>query len=134
MAAATASIQMVEGVEVVWGRLEAVAAMDGDDEGDGMDEAERAVRAFGVDGITLRGRHVRAMRAAIGLSARELARMVQCSWQTIYAWEAEVREIPSQMYLPLVEALAAERKRRARWIRVAWPDRPGASGIHRRGT
>jgi DNA-binding XRE family transcriptional regulator len=152
MAAATtlASIQVREDVADVWGRAEraaevatmgggaGAAARDGQgaESGGGgadMDDAERAVRAFGVDGILLRGRHVRAMRASIGLSARELAALVGVSWQTVYAYEAEAREIPPAMYLPLVEALAAERKRRSRWLRVAWPERPGASGVHRLG-
>lgn len=87
--------------------------------GEGVSASEAAIRATGQDGVVLTGRHLRAMRAAAGLSVRDLGVRVSYSWQAIWSWEAETRAIPSAMYLPLVEACtAARRERDARFGRV----------------
>lgn len=71
---------------------------------------EAAVRAVGVDGIVLRGAHIRRMREAAHLSVKQLAERLGYSRYTIHDWEAERHACPETMYEPLLDVLEAARE------------------------
>lgn len=71
------------------------------------DASEAAIRQVGVDGIILRGAHIRQMRAAAHLSVKGLAARLGYSRFTIHDWEADRHACPEAMYETLFDVLAA---------------------------
>lgn len=108
--------------------------------------AELVARAAGLDGVVLRGWHIRALRRYAGLSVPELAERLAFSRSQVWSWECERHRCPTYVYpalIAVIEAAHAEREallQRARLYVIVLDDEredereDGSHSTRRRGS
>ena len=80
---------------------------------------ERSARSVGLDGVVLRGWHIRRLRHYAGLSVAELAQRLDYSRGAVWDWECERHRCPSAVYPALVAVIEAARGEREALMRRA---------------
>lgn len=80
---------------------------------------EQSARRVGLDGVVLRGWHIRALRRYAGLSVAELAKRLAYSRGAIWDWECERHRCPSAVYPALIMVIETARVEREALLRRA---------------
>lgn len=81
--------------------------------------AEQYARSVGLDGVVLRGWHIRALRRSAGLSVPELAHRLSYSRSQVWSWECERCQCPAAVYPALIAACEVARQEREALLRMA---------------
>ncbi|MGZ3598883.1 MAG: helix-turn-helix domain-containing protein [Ktedonobacterales bacterium] len=81
------------------------------------------------EATALRGRDIRALRRAVRMPARELAKRLGYTESAVYDWETERHSCPPSRYLSLLDAILGWREEQERWMALIHKD---LRALHRR--
>lgn len=96
----------------------------------GADQSRRSVETVialieameANEATALRGRDIRALRKAVHMSARELAKRLGYTESAIYDWETERHCCPPSRYLSLLDAILGWREEQEHWMALISKD------------
>lgn len=74
------------------------------------------------EATALRGRDIRALRKAIRMPARELAKRLGYNQSAVYDWETERHACPPNRYLSLLDAILGWQEEQERWVALFHKD------------